>query len=134
MNTRISLLALLLAASGSITPLLQAAAPEIGPMAFPVAKVVHNGETLVMVGTAESSVCYNLGSPNRKLNDNVWIYNGFKANLERANDQRCDTLLVEFQGGRVADIKLINPRAVRVLVAQAKRGPLAEKRIYVAQR
>ncbi len=134
MNTRIPLLALLLATGGAFTPVLQAAAPKTGPMAFPVAKVVHDGETLVVVGTAESAVRYNLGSPNRKLNDNVWIYNGFKANLRRANDQRCDTLLIEFHHGRVADIKLVNPRAVRVLVAHARRGPLAERKIYVAQR
>ncbi|MBK8475820.1 MAG: hypothetical protein IPL39_05770 [Opitutaceae bacterium] len=133
MNSSISLLGLLLAGC-CMGPALQAGALKVGPIAFPVDKVVRSGETIVTIGTHESSVRYNLGSPDRTLEDNVWVYSGFKANLDQANDQHCDTLLVEFQGRRVADIKLINPRCVRVLVAQAKRGPLAEKKFYVAQR
>ena len=134
MNTRISLLSLLLAATGGfLTPTLQASTRGPGA-AFPVSQVLRSGETIVRVGDAESSVTYNLGTPARKLGDDVYVFNGFKANLPEARDKGCDTLVITFERNRVVDIKMINPRGVRMLIAASNRGPLDKNRIFVAQR
>lgn len=133
MNTRISLLTLLLAAGCILPPPLHAG-PRAPGAAFSVTKVLRSGETIVKIGTAESTVWHFLGFPDRKLGDNVHIYNGFKGNLPEAQDKGCDTLVITFEQDRVVDIKLINPKGVRVLVAASNRGALNQNRVYVAQR
>jgi hypothetical protein len=71
-------------------------------------------------GATQSTVRLLMGRPSRELSPDIWIYGGYYANLDLANEQRCDTLVITFVQDKVADLKLVNKRAIGVIAANAK--------------
>lgn len=134
MNTRIRLLILMFATVGcpGASSLQGATLPRA--VAYPVSKIVEGETPLVTVGVAQTEVRHQLGRPDRRIWPNTWIYDGFTADLARARADGCNTLVVTFEEGRVADLKLINPRGTRVLLASTRQGDHERKQVFVAAR
>jgi hypothetical protein len=135
MNTRIPILALLLTSlCGAGTTSLQAGPRATEAFAYPIDQIVGKSEGIVKLGSADSTVRYLLGSPSRTIGDDVWVFHNYKASSDEARAKGCTMLVVTFDNSRVTDIKLVNPKGVRVLVAAADRGPEARNRTFVAQK
>ncbi|MBK8475819.1 MAG: hypothetical protein IPL39_05765 [Opitutaceae bacterium] len=134
MNTRIRFLILMLAAVGGIAATSLQGATRPHAVAYPVSKIVEGNTPLVTVGVTQNKVRHHLGQPDRQIWPNVWIYGGFTADLVRARADGCNTLVVTFEQDRVADLKLINPRGTRVLLASSHRGDIGRKKVFIAAR
>ena len=123
MNSRL-LSALCLAAAVStaaLTP-LSAAAPNHHPCAYAVRTVYvdpASGADRIAHGTSKTAVLEMIGSPVRGLAPEVWVYRGFRADLDEANDEDCRMLVITFARGEVADLKLVNEPAVAILASTA---------------
>ncbi len=133
MNTRIlSSLALVAALGGFSAVPLSAASEKPVSKAYQVQAVTRDGATVVKVGTAVSTVARWLGMPDRKITHDVWAYFHFSGALEEAKEAGCSTLLLIIANGRVADIKLVNDRALTVIVAQLDIDPANAQHLFVA--
>ena len=121
MNSRISLLTLLLVSGGAfLLPAARAGAPTA--KAYPVSEVNLHGLVSIKIGTNEHFVQSNIRRPLCWFGDGTAAYSGFAADREEANRDGCDVLLVTYAAGRVSDMKLINSRALRVLDKRVKNG------------
>lgn len=109
---------LLLAAALSVaalTPLTAAPAPSgVVPTAYSVSRVDVNSSESITRGATAWTVLRLLGTPRQKLSSDTWIYTGFHADFEPANDQQCDKLILTVVRGEVTDIKLVNNHAVEL--------------------
>ncbi len=133
MKTRIlSSLALVAALGGFSAGPLSAAPEKSASKAYQVQAVTRDGATVVKVGTAVSAVDRWLGMPDRKITNDVWAYFHFSGALAEAKEAGCSTLLLTIANGRVADIKLVNDRALSVIVAQLDMDPANSQRVFVA--
>jgi hypothetical protein len=114
-------LALLAVATGG-----QASAAPAGQsaLAHPVGAVERSSSATIMRGSAVIEVERALGTPTRKLGDDVWIYRGYSAGAAQPRHDDCDTLVVTFVHGTVSDLQLVNAPAVALLErkADAKNG------------
>ena len=135
MKTRLSSLAILLAALASFAVVPATAAP--GPDSSVLVAVKQVGSNCrpftFKVGATPREVKSVLGEPNQKPGRDIWVYHNFEANSKEANRLGCRTLVIVFEGSRVADLKLVNERAATVIIAQAEAAPNAIPRVLVAQ-
>jgi hypothetical protein len=115
---------LILAAALSVSaliPLFAAPAPQgVAPMAYSVSRVDLNSSESITRGTTAWTILRCLGNPQQKLSSDTWVYYGYQADFEPANDQQCDKLIFTMVRGEVADIKLVNDHAARLIAAQVK--------------
>jgi len=136
MNSRLVSVLCLAAAVGTaaLTP-LAAASKHHHPCAY-ACKVAWldpaGGTDHIASGTSVTIVRAALGSPLRELAPDVWVYRGFHADLDAANDDDCDMLIVTFAHGVVADLKLVNEAAVGILATAADKP--ARTRRYASAR
>ena len=121
MNTRTSTLFVVLTTlTASVALPSFAASPELPARGYRVRSIEHYNTPIVERETTESTVRRLLGEPTRKLDGVTWVYPRFRAIPEqRANDD-CTTLIITFSEGRVADMKLVNERAEKVIAANLK--------------
>ena len=123
MNSRISLLTLLLVSGGTfLLPAVRAGSPAAKAMAYPVSNVTLDNRVCITIGADEDFVQSNILRPLCWLGDGTAANGGFSADRKEANRDGCDLLLVTYAAGRVSDIKLINSRALRVLNKHVKNG------------
>jgi hypothetical protein len=89
---------------------------------FPVTTVkVNQSRDEIRRGTPLMTVLRLLGALHQEPTPDVWICHGFQAdNLEMANEQGCDILVITFAHGKVADLKLVNKRAAAVIASNLK--------------
>lgn len=134
MKTHIRMFGLMLAAAGVVLAgSLQAASREQKSVAYQVDGVVRDGQIVVKVGSADSTVRYFLGSPEKAIERNQWVYTGYRARSDNTDTLDCERLVITFVKGRVADIKLVNNRALELIAARAKARSLEEKSILMAR-
>lgn len=135
MKANVSSLTLLVAALGCfLAASLQAAPQRPSATAYAVDHITRDGAVVVKVGTADSTVCRWLGTPDRKIGDDVWVYHHFRASLEEAQENDCRTLLLTVTNGRVAQILIVNERAFASIAAATKVDPAAMQHVFVAQK
>ena len=135
MKTRIlSAIVFVAALGGFLAGPLSAAPQKSASKAYSVQAVARDGATVVKVGSADSTVCRWLGEPDRRLPGDVWAYFHFAGSREEAKEEGCSILLLTIANGKVADIKLVNDRALTVIVAQMDVDPTAVRRIYMASK
>lgn len=123
MKTNIySVLLLAAALSASALVPLSAASNKDPAIGFPVTTVkVNQSQDEIRRGTPIMTVLRLMGTLNQELTPDVWICHGFRAdNLEMANEQGCDILVITFADGKVADLKLVNQRAAVVIASNLK--------------
>jgi len=114
-NPKSVLLASLLSAlAGSSLP---AAPAEVPARAVRINAVEQSNRILVEPGTTEFTVRRLLGEPRHKLNPDNWVYDRFFPSDSKVAADDCSTLLVTFAQGKVAELKLVNERAVKVITA-----------------
>jgi hypothetical protein len=133
MKTNLASLALFVAAFGCfITASPQAAPRRSHPTAYTVDHISRDGAIIIKIGTAESTVRRWLGTPRRKVGDDVWVYHHFRASLEEAQENDCRTLLLTIANGKVAQILLVNLPAAEEIAAMMKMEPDSSARILIA--
>ena len=125
MNIRIAPKPVLLAASLALAVLsTSAAAPrEFPPMTHRVTAVERHNGTIVEPGTTILTVRQLLGTPHRKLADDVWVYDRFTASRDTGDDDGCHTLVITFAKNRVADLRLVNSLAEQAFIVALKSKP-----------
>jgi hypothetical protein len=116
---RASVLILAAALSASAFAPLSASAKNSTPLGYRVSVVTLASEGYMRItpGTARSTVEMKMGSPFLELSPDVWLYHHYQANLDLANQQGCDTLVITFAHNKIVDLKLVNARAVHALAA-----------------
>jgi hypothetical protein len=135
MKTNATSLKLFVATLGFFLAAALPAAPASTPAAAHSVKyITRNDVVVIQVGSSTSAVYQQIGYPKRKLSDDVWVYFDFRGPLDEAQNQDCGTLLLTFANGRVADIKLVNDRALNVIVAQMKVHPVISQGVFVAEK
>jgi hypothetical protein len=117
-----SVLILAAALSASALVPLSAAEKNTHPIGYRVNVVTLASEGYIQIapGTARSTVERKMGSPFREISPDVWLYHNFRADLDLANEQLCDTLVVTFAHDRIIDLKLVNPRGAQVIAANSE--------------
>ena len=99
-------------------------APAIGYTVSELA-LASRGYEKITRGTSRAEVTSSMGHPFRELSPDVWLYSGYHANLDRANEQGCNTLVITFAQDRVVNLKLVNRDATRAIAAMLKIQPKA---------
>jgi hypothetical protein len=125
MNTRTTSVLILAAAlsASALIPLSAApTSPKADPMAFSVRTVDQNGQSITR-GASAVTVLRLLGAPHRKLSSDTWVYFGYRADSDRANELQCGTLVLTVVRGQVSDIKLVNDHAAQLIAANVKVKP-----------
>ena len=124
MKTRINSV-LILAATLSVSALipLSAASNNSSPAAFPVKTLtasVHGGEQIER-GTPRGFVAWAMRlKSHEELTPDVWVYTGYHADLDQANQQDCGTLVITFANDKVVDLQLVNKPAAAFIAANLK--------------
>jgi outer membrane protein assembly factor BamE (lipoprotein component of BamABCDE complex) len=120
MNTRIP--SLLVLAAALSTSALSAASKDTPAIAYSVSAVTSasSGFEKVSPGATQGTVVRVLGAPALEMSPDVWVYHNYHANLALANEQGCDTVVITFAQGKVADLKLVNHPAATYLAANVK--------------
>ena len=80
----------------------------------------------VAYGSSKATVHRVLGVPNLKLSSDVFVYFNFHAEQKLADDHGCHSLMVTFKAGNVAELKLINSRAVTEIATELRTGSSGE--------
>ena len=52
-----------------------------------------------------------------ELSSDVWVFTGYRADLDLANQRGCDKVVITFVHDKVADLQLVNRPAVGVITA-----------------
>ena len=113
---------------------LPAAPASTHAAAYSVKNITRNDLVVIQVGSSTSTVYQSIGYPQRKLSDDVWVYFNFRGSLDEAQNQDCGTLLLTFSNGKVAQIMLVNDRALNTVAAAMKVDPAAGQRVFVASK
>jgi hypothetical protein len=126
MKTRLASVLILAAAlsSSALIP-LSAASKNNAAIGYPVRLIdlPSCGQEQIARGATQGMVSRLMGSPLRELAPDVWVYRGYHADLDLANDQGCDIIVVTFTKGKVTDLKLVNQSAVSILMAKSQSKP-----------
>jgi hypothetical protein len=128
---RSSLLVFAAALTASALLPLSAAANDRVPRAYPVRDFTTATGDVITAGDTAATVRAILGHPLKELAPDVWTYRTYRADLDLANDQGCDTIVITFAHNKVVDMKLVNDRAVAVLAASSS---AKQAQVYVASR
>jgi hypothetical protein len=122
MKTRIaSILVLAAALSTSASLPLSAASNENSPAGYSVSSVdfPYSWTTQIARGTSQETVSSVMGQPFQTVSPDVWIYHGYRADLNGADEHGCDIMVITFAQGKVADLKLVNGSAARIIAAHS---------------
>lgn len=121
MKTRFATLLSLLLVLATAAHAAPAKSPQ-SPYGFNVDAVRLPYQAELTDGATQLTVLMRLGTPQRKLSPDVWVYPGFyPAVPEGQSDRGCDTLVVTFTDGRVTDLKIMNHSATVVVAANLKK-------------
>jgi hypothetical protein len=101
---------------------LSAAPKNESPIAYSSVNISLGGDQIER-GAPRGRVRALMGYPKQKLSGDVWLYQGFAADLPQANEQGCTTIIITFANNEVVDLKLVNDRAAAVIAANLKPIP-----------
>jgi hypothetical protein len=129
MNTRpVSALILATALSVSASIPLFAASKNDLPVSINVRTLVatSGGGVQIERGMSRWDVSYAMRYNFREeLSPDVWVYTGFRANVDSPAAQDCKTVVITFAHNRVSNLQLVNKPAVDVIAANLKLGSSA---------
>jgi hypothetical protein len=127
MNTRnVSALFVAAALLASASVPLFATPPQVDiPTAFTVQTLIanSNGDMKVVRGMDRGDVAFAMKYKAREeLAPDVWAYTGYHSDLKLVATRECNTIVITFVNGKVADLQLVNKPAVRVIALRLKAG------------
>lgn len=106
------LLALVLLAA----PAIVEAAADDAVVIYPAAQGrAETANGFIRLGYQRQTVLLVLGEPSHKLNDNLWVYRGFRCDAPSARG--FDTLVLQFENNRFTAFKFVNERTLKAAVA-----------------
>jgi hypothetical protein len=111
------LLALVLLAA----PAMVGAAADDEVVIYPAAQGrAEPANGFIRLGHHRQTVLFVLGEPSHKLNDNLWVYRGFRC--DALSGRGCDTLVLQFSNDRFTAFKFVNERTLKAAVALFNRA------------
>ena len=133
MKTRLVSTTTLIAVLSAFLNLSSAAVPgQFAPTAFSVRSVTQDHERIIERGNTAVKLLQRLGSPQRKLDDDTWVYFNFRGSDARTAERGCTSLVVTLARNRVMSIKLVNDRALAILAANLEQKGAAEDGAHFA--
>src|SRR5688572_15142712 len=97
-------------------PAIVGAGAENAPVIYPAAQGgAEPANGFIRLGYLRQTVLFVLGEPSHKLNDNLWIYRGFRCDAPSARG--FDTLMLRFENDRFTAFKFVNERTLKAAVA-----------------
>ncbi len=122
MKTRIASVFILAAAlsTSALLPLSAASKDDL-PTGYLVSRINFPARWITHItrGTPQDIVFSLMGSPYQKVSPDVWVYHNYVANLDVANEQGCDVMVITFAQGKVVDLKLVNEPAAKIIAANS---------------
>jgi len=113
---------IILAAGLSASALSSTSVAADRAIAYPVSRILASSED-IQRGDGRLEVRRLMGVPDRRLSSNVWIYFKHHApDTPQVARDNCRTLVVTFTDNRVSDLKLVNPRALKIYTARTNTG------------
>ncbi len=134
MNTRHVLITLVAALVAATSPLAQAGSKNTTPTVVPVSSVTRDNTKVVSVGSTDSRVLEELGTPFHKYANNVWVYPHYHGNGDAPILDECTMLVITFENGRVTSLGLVNPRAATIIASKVQTDPGYLNRRIVAMK
>jgi hypothetical protein len=130
MNTRLTSALLLAAALGApaFSP-LSAAPPTAAASSYLASKItVYSWDAArataqsqtVFVGSTRREVLSMLGQPRQELAPDVFLYDNCPSDQSFASDRSCNTLIVTFTRGRVANLNFVNDLGLEIVAANLR--------------
>lgn len=122
MNTRIAQVLVIAAALSATAFVPLSAADQTSPVAFRVSTVTVTspGYERIAPGATRSEVLHRLGEPFRQLSYDVWVYTGYRADLNTPGARDCNLLVITFAHDSIASLELVNQPANRIIAADPK--------------
>lgn len=117
-----TVLAVFVVCAAALTPAFvpSAVASHTPATAYRVSAVnIDAGRAITIhVGSTRREVLQWMGRPARQPSADVWIHHGYQAPFDEANRRGCRSIVITFVDDRVADLKLVNSRAVAIIAAK----------------
>ena len=122
MRTRLARVLVIAAALSATASVPLSAAEKTSPLAFKVSTVTvaAAGYDRIAPGATRSEVLHRMGEPFRELSYDVWVYTGYRADLNAADALDCNILVITFAHDAIASLELVNQQANRIIAAGAK--------------
>ena len=117
-----SVLAFLTAVSTLAVAPLSAAPSDAIPFGVGINQVNCYANAPIARGATKLAVLRVLGAGYRALSPDVWVYQNRHADSEAANAKGCDVLVLTFVDGQVAELKVVNSRAVALIASSLTTG------------
>jgi hypothetical protein len=117
MNSSTALLLTVVLATSSLCGAAPETTPKIAHTATQPAPVGPIAD-LTQRGVSRAFVVARIGLPAAQLAENIWVYWDYTTNVHSVSDGKYDTLIVTFRGDRVSDLKVVNSRPIRNLLAR----------------
>lgn len=135
MNTRHALITLLVTLVAATSPVVQAGSKNTtAPTVVRVSAVTRDDTPVVSIGSTDSAVLTELGSPFLKYADNVWVYPNYRGSGDSPIVEQCTMLVITFDNDRVASLGLMNPKAAKIVASKAQTDPGYLNRRIVAMK
>lgn len=83
---------------------------------------VEGGESIERGTTRADVSCAMRRKARQELSPNVWLFSGYRANLDLPNAQACQTVVVTFANDKVVNLQLVNKPAATVIAANLNRS------------
>jgi hypothetical protein len=109
---------------------MMAADKALEAIAYPVSKIsVNSWNSLlatsqtrtISTGASKTAVLSWLGKPAQELSSNVFLYDNCAPDQSVALERGCNTLVITFAEGKVADLKFVNGSAKMVIAENVQR-------------
>lgn len=97
-------------------PAILSAAADDAVVIYPSAQGrAEPANGFIRLGLHRQTVLFVLGEPSHKLNDNLWVYRGFRCDAPSA--RRFDTLVLQFENNWFTAFKFVDQRTLKAAVA-----------------
>ncbi len=123
MNTRLASACILSALVAFASVPARAATANDAPIIFSIhtLSATSNGGIRIERGMDRGDVSWAMKyKSHEELSPDVWVFTGYRADLDLANQRGCDKVVITFVNNKVADLQLVNRPAVGVIAARLR--------------
>lgn len=85
-------------------------------------------------GRSPEEVNRQLGPPDHRIYDAVWVYWNCESNIPEDNARRFDTMVIQFTNGRVSHVRLMARASVEAVIARVNAAKEATRNRMADQR
>jgi hypothetical protein len=123
MNTRLATACILSALAALASAPARAASTYDSPIIFSIhtLSATSNGGIRIERGMDREDVSWAMKYKSHvELSPDVWVFTGYRADLDLANQRGCDKVVITFVNDKVADLQLVNRPAVGAIAANLR--------------